>query len=142
MSTLDELKPTAKRRVIDLVSAAGIDVSDWCKFAGSEKRAASNPRYCYEWSYLKPGSIVVLNLGHSSLREQKGIVFANMNPRRSVRKYVKARKGVWESRAKKRDDAIQDAAKNRMPVRVIVNDGKKRAAADLNERASRVERRR
>ena len=29
MSTLDEVKPTVKQRVIDLVSAAGIDVSDW-----------------------------------------------------------------------------------------------------------------
>ena len=54
MSTLDEVKPTVKQRVIDLVSAAGIDVSDWGKFAGGEKRAASNPRYCYEWSFLKP----------------------------------------------------------------------------------------
>jgi hypothetical protein len=45
MSTLDELKFTVKQRVIDLVSAAGIDVSDWGKFAGGEKRAASNPKY-------------------------------------------------------------------------------------------------
>jgi len=61
MSTLDEVKPTVKERVIDLVSAAGIDVSDWGKFAGGEKRAASNPRYCYD-VVSEPGSIVVLNL--------------------------------------------------------------------------------
>jgi hypothetical protein len=40
MSTLDEIKPTVKPRVIDLVSAAGIDVSDWGKFRGGEERAA------------------------------------------------------------------------------------------------------
>lgn len=140
MSALDELKPTVNQRVIDLVSAAGIDVSDWGNFAGGEKRAGSNPKYCYEWSFVKPGSIVVLNLWYPSLREQEGIVSANQNLRKSVRRYAKGGKGVWRARAEKFDLAIQEAAKSLLPVRVIVNDGKMRAADDLSS-ASRVERR-
>jgi 5-methylcytosine-specific restriction protein A len=141
MSTLDELKPMVKERVIDLVSAAGIDVSDWGKFAAGEKRAASNPKYCYEWSFLKAGSIVVLNLWYQSLHERNGIVSADRNLRQSVQKYAEAGKGVWRTRAEKFDLAIQDAAKNLLPVRVIINDGKMRAADDLSADASRVDRR-
>jgi 5-methylcytosine-specific restriction protein A len=131
MSTMDEVKPTVKQRVIDLVSAAGIDVSDWGKFAGGEKRAASNPRYCYEWSFLKPGSIVVLNLWYRSLSEGNGIVSADLNVRMSIRRYAEGGKGVWRTRVEKLDIAIQDAAKNLLPVRVIINDGEIRAADDL-----------
>jgi len=139
MSMLDEIKPTVKPRVIDLVNAAGIDVSDWGKFRGGEKRAASNPRYCYEWSFLKPGSIVVLNLWYQSLRERNGIVSIDLNLRKSVRRYAEGGKGVWRTRAEKVDNAIQDAAKNRLPVRVIVNDGEMRTADYLSADASRVE---
>jgi hypothetical protein len=123
------------------LSAAGIDVSDWGKFAGSEKRAASNPKYCYEWSFLKPGSLVVLNLWYRSLSERNGIVSADLNLRKSVRGYAEGGTGVWRTRAEKLDLAIQDAAKNLLPVRVIINDGKMRAADDLSAHASRVERR-
>jgi 5-methylcytosine-specific restriction protein A len=46
MSTLSEILPTTPRRLIDLVKAAGVDVSDWGNFAGGEKNAARNPKYC------------------------------------------------------------------------------------------------
>ncbi len=141
MSKLDELKPTEKPRVIDLVSAAGIDVTDWANFAGGEERAASNPKYCYDWSFRKAGSIVVLNLWYRQLSERNGIVSAVRNLRKSVRKYADAGKGVWRTRAEKFDSAIRDAAENLLPVRVIINDGKMRAADDLSADASRVERR-
>lgn len=141
MSTLDELKPTVNQRVIDLASAAGIDVSDWGKFAGGEKRAAANPRYCFEWSFLKPGSFVVLNLWYRSLRERKGIVSIDLNLRESVRKYAERGKVSWRTRAEKVDIAIQNAVKNLLPVRVIILDGEMRDADDLSAGASRVNRR-
>ena len=61
--------------------------------------------------------------------------------RTSVRRYAEGGKGVWRTRAEKLDLAIQEAAKNLLPVRVIINDGKIRAADDLSADASRVERR-
>ena len=140
MSLLEEIKPKAKKRIMDLVSAAGIDVSDWANYVGGEKRAASNPKYCYEWSFVEPGRIVVLNLWHDSMRERKGTVSINLNLRKSVRRYSqRGGKGVWRARAEKLDLAIQEAAKNSLPIRAVINDGEMRDSDDLKAKASRVE---
>lgn len=48
---LEFLKPKERLRVMDLVESVGIDVTDWANFKGGIERAASNPKYCYEWSY-------------------------------------------------------------------------------------------
>ena len=139
MSLLEDLKPKERKRIIDLVSAAGIDVSDWANFAGGAKRAASNPKHCYEWSFVDPGRIVVVNLWHASMRERNGTVSIHLNLRKSVRRYSqRGGKGVWRARAEKLDLAIQDAAKNPLPIRVVVNDGKMRDADDPKARASQV----
>ena len=79
MSLKDDLKPTTKNRVIDLVESAGVDVSEWGKFARGPKWAAANPKYCYEWSFIQPSKVVVLNLWHANLQEQSGLVFAILN---------------------------------------------------------------
>jgi 5-methylcytosine-specific restriction enzyme A len=137
---LEELKPTGKRRVIDLVSAAGVDVSDWANFAGGEKRAASNPKYCYEWSFMEPGRIVVLNLWHARMRERKRIVFIDLNYRERARRYsLHGGRGVWSPRAERSDRAIQEAVKNHLPIRVVINDGEMRDANDLKAKASQVQ---
>src|SRR3990167_5369497 len=101
MSILEELKPTKNRRVIDLVRAAGVDVSDWANFKGGRKRAASNPKYCYEWAFVTPGQLVVLNLWYAHLREQNGVVVLEDNLRRRSRKPSRSpQEGVWKKRAK------------------------------------------
>ena len=60
MPTLSELKPEEKMLVMDAVSAAGIDVSDWANYEGGEHKAAANPKYCYEWSFVEPNKFIVL----------------------------------------------------------------------------------
>lgn len=74
MSELSELKPRERRRIIDLVRAAGVNVGDWGKFKGGEKNAASNPKYCYEWSFVEPRKLIVLNLWYESMRERDGLI--------------------------------------------------------------------
>ena len=74
MTTLLDLKPIAKARVIDLVEAAGVDISDWSDFKGGTARAAVNPKYCYEWAFIEPGKLVVLNLWWDNIREQSGTI--------------------------------------------------------------------
>ena len=49
MSELSEIKPAKKPRIMDLVSAAGVDVSNLANGKGGKEKAASNPKYCYEW---------------------------------------------------------------------------------------------
>ena len=87
MSVLDDLKPRSKLRVIDLVREAGVNVSDWSNFKGGRKKAAVNPRYCYEWSFVEPGRVAVLSWWHEDLREEGGAVCTRLNLREVARVY-------------------------------------------------------
>lgn len=140
LSTKDELKPKEQQRVIDLVRAAGIDVSDWAKIKGGKKRAAANPKYCYEWAFMRPGRVVALNLWFVHLREQDGIVTLEDNARRWRRGRSRSpQEGVWKKRAVRFDRAIREAVRNRLQIRAIINEGRMRKTGE--QKASRVERR-
>lgn len=141
MGQLEDLKPIEKRRVIDLVKEAGLDVSDWAHFARGPKWAAANPKYCYEWSFVEPGR-VVLNLWHASMRERGDTVTLSTNERETIRRHSgRGAKAVWKKRAKNLDLAIQEAWRNDLPIRVIVNDGKMRKAGDPKAKPAKVQRR-
>ncbi len=62
------LYPTSKEQVMNLVKLAGVDVNDWSNFKG--KYPASNPKYCYEWSFIEPGKVVILNLWYDNIIEE------------------------------------------------------------------------
>jgi 5-methylcytosine-specific restriction protein A len=120
---------------LDLVRDAGVDVSDWGNFEGGVERAATNPRYCYEWAFVNPGQVVVCNLWYQSLHERVDGVTAELNLRAQA---AAAGKGVWRTRAERLDRAITQAARERLPVRIIVNDGAMRDAIDPESTASQV----
>ena len=48
---LEQLRPTSKPRMMDLVEQAGIDVTAWAFRADGTavEIPAANPAYCYEW---------------------------------------------------------------------------------------------
>ena len=56
---------------MDLVAEAGIDTSDWPNFRGGLRKARSNPKYCYEWSFVEPNTVVVLNLWFRDMQEDR-----------------------------------------------------------------------
>ena len=142
MSMLSELTPTASHRIIDLVRAAGIDVTDWGNFKGGEAKAASNPKYCYEWSFVEAGKVVVLNLWLASMQERDGTVFQEINLRERAHRFGRApNEAVWERRALTMDLAIQTAYRTWLPVRVVVCEGTMRDAKNPKAKASRVNRR-
>lgn len=139
MSELSEIKPLERKRVIDLVEAAGIDVSDWGNFKGGKKKAAINPKYCYEWSFVEPKKVVVLNLWIESMHKRRGVIAQSLSLRDSASRYSRIpHKGVWAKRALKMDLALQAAAKDKLPIRVIVCDGRMRDRNDPKADASRV----
>jgi hypothetical protein len=70
--SLEALRPTDEPRLIDLVSSAGVDVSDWASYKRGKKWEAANPNYCYNWASYQPGKIVVLNLWHANMRVVRG----------------------------------------------------------------------
>ncbi|MGN6828946.1 HNH endonuclease [Paucibacter sp. M5-1] len=112
-----EITPREHLRVFDLVREAGVDVSDWKNFAKGAAHEASNPKYCYEWSFLQPGRVVVLKLWHDKLIESNGHIEQHLNL------IADARKEPTGSRVKRREhmrQAIHIAIDGKLPIRVIV----------------------
>lgn len=137
-----EIKPTSRRLVMDLVRDAGVDVSDWGNFRGGKAKAASNPKYCYEWAFVESGKMVVLNLWYQNMRATDGRISQKINPRKRAPVAADSSgAAIWKTRSAKFDQAIQTAYRQQLPVRVIVCDGKMRSAGNPEAKASQVKRR-
>jgi HNH endonuclease len=142
MTLKEDLRPTGRNRVIDLVSAAGVNVSPWSNFGRGAKWAAANPKYCYEWAFVEAGVVVVLNLWYAHMQVTSGSISVSLNARKdSQRLKANGAKSVWISRAERVDTAIQRALKDKLKLRVIVNDGTMRDAMDPKAKASKVKHR-
>jgi hypothetical protein len=88
---------------MDLVRDTGLDVSDWKNFRGGKARAASNPKYCYEWAFVEPGTMVVLNLWYENMPAARGRNFQKINPRkRALAAAESSSAAVWRKRALER----------------------------------------
>lgn len=142
-NVLDEIDPKTHSRVMDLVRNAGVSVNDWVNFRKGPNplRAASNPKYCYEWAFVEPAKVVVLNLWFDSMEEQSGTVRQVINPRQFGISMGRAGRKTWERRASRMDLCIQQAARTKIPIRVIVCQGDMRTAEDPDSEPSHVYRR-
>lgn len=113
---LETVRPTESRRVMDLVEAAGHDVSDWANHGGAHP--ATNPKYCYEWCFAQLGRATIVCLWFENLRNHRNTLTtvieidesAFVGPRR--KRILRLRDGLIQAHA---DDA---------PLRVIVLEGK------------------
>jgi 5-methylcytosine-specific restriction enzyme A len=102
---------------MDLVREAGVDTDDWKNFKKGPGHAASNPKYCYEWSFLQPGRVAVVKLWHDKLTEVDGKVEQHLNLIEDARKEPKGSRAVRRARMSK---AIDTAASETLPLRVII----------------------
>jgi 5-methylcytosine-specific restriction enzyme A len=119
MTKLSDIEPKEKPNVIDLLVLAGVDVSDW---ANCNTYPSRNPKYCYEWAFVEPKKVVVLNLWHHYMEEKDGgIIMRNLNLREDAKKISEPSRA---HRAQIFDEAIQTALKDKLPIRVIVQVGK------------------
>lgn len=133
---LEELKPVESQRVMDLVAIAGIDISEWANFKGGKEKAASNPKYCYDWSYVNDANnVIVLNLWYSDMEIENNTIIKHLN----LRKTAESVKGLQSKRAFNMDFALQKAVRKGLSVRVIVCDGEK--SSDIREAISHVQKR-
>jgi hypothetical protein len=138
MSELDDIKPLKRLLVMELAKEAGIDVSDWTKFKRGKAKAATNPKYCYEWSFVQPGQTIVLNFWHSDMREVDKAVTRQLNLRKSLlRETDHSRK----RRALRMDDAIRLSCSSQVPIRVIVLDGTRPNSTNRKGKVTRVKKR-
>jgi len=139
MSILSDLRPKTKALVFDLVEAAGLDTSDWIVSSNDRRGPKANPKYCYEWSFLQPGKLIILNLWHGNMAEEGGRIVHRENFRSDAEFHRRvSRKSTWAARAARLDDAIQAALRDNLPVRVIVNDGVMRDKRVLDSEPSHV----
>ena len=121
---IKDLKPKARLRVMDLVGEAGIDVSDWANFKGGEEKAASNPKYCYEWSYENTSKeLIVLNLWYENLEYLDGDIVQRLNMRKVAKDVTSS---AQSRRAIKMDFSLQKADRTGWPLRVVICDGVQR----------------
>lgn len=118
MTILADIRPQDRQRIYDLVKEAGIDVSDWAHVKGGIRNAPANPKYCYEWSFIQPGKVVVLNLWHDNLHESSDVISREMNLRRQAAD--PSFEPNQRRRALKMDQHIQTAYLDRLPVRVVL----------------------
>ncbi|MBZ0262694.1 MAG: HNH endonuclease [Hyphomicrobiales bacterium] len=132
---IEKLRPTQRERVMDLVAAAGVDVSQWQNIKSGAAKAATNPKYCYNWSFLEPGKVAVLNLWVARLQEQDGQIFQSFNMREMATQLSKA---SWKKRALEMDQTILESFEQKIPVRVILCDGMMRDIDDPEQKASVV----
>ncbi len=150
MTQLEEIAPRNRELVYNLVKEAGLDVSDWANYKRGAAHAASNPKYCYEWSFVEDDKLVVLNLWHKGMRELDGVVSSSFNMRSLAHQVARLRddplrkndaKPIWEKRALKMDSALQLAARKKLPVRVIVCEGEIHGLEHGDDESSRVHKR-
>lgn len=134
MLVIDQIKPKYKSRIYDMVRDAGVDVSDWEASKGSAPSAAANPKYCYNWSFVQPNEVVVLNLWHGDLKENGGIVTYEWN----AQSIAKRGKGVTKHRATEMDKAIRESYQKNLPIRVVLCEGTRRNWNDRKSEASKV----
>lgn len=121
---IEDLKPEVRLRVMDLVAEAGIDVSDWRNFKGGEEKAASNPKYCYEWSYENTRrELIVLNLWYDNLEYLDGDIVQRLNMRKVTNNVTSS---AQSRRAIKMDFSLQKADRTGWPLRVVICDGVQR----------------
>ena len=146
MTVRDSLRPRKPLRVMDLVAAAGVDVQPWATSSrGPVCTPAANPRYCYEWAFMQPGRVIVLNVWHKQLREENGNVWCDLNLRawsetgRQTKTLLPSERAVLSMRAIRTDNAIAYAFNNGLPVRVIVGEGLQRDISNpQSQKASRM----
>lgn len=126
-TTFLQNKPSQRLLVMDLVAKAGVDVSDWGNFKGGQAKAASNPKYCYDWAFVQPGKVVVLNFWYDDIKQENGRFFLPVNLRQRAAR-IKSQLGpsILVTRNLRMDKAIQLAHTGKLPVRVILLDGIRR----------------
>jgi 5-methylcytosine-specific restriction enzyme A len=136
----ETLRPGNRNRIMDLVEATGIDVSDWANYRG--RSPAANPKYCYEWIFRDERTTAICLWFRDILQEESGILQYRLNPRgyaENLRGYP-GRASVVH-RALTLDAGLRDASFRNLPLRVIVVEGTQVDLEKETKRSSRVDRR-
>lgn len=102
----------------------------WKNFKKGKKYAASNPRYCYEWSFIIPKKRIVVNLWHDHFELRNKQIIWKGNARAWASKVT----GREKRRSIELDERIQTAIRENLQIRVIICTRKKRTKRTVAKR--------
>ncbi|ABQ36958.1 HNH endonuclease [Bradyrhizobium sp. BTAi1] len=123
MTARADLAPKTRLLVMDILQSLGMDVSKWADMKGGATRAASNPKYCYNWSFLQPGEFVVACLWYESLKQRSGELYYEINRGKWIKPRTEPGTGSSNKRANDFDQHLWLAYSEALPLRVIFVDG-------------------
>lgn len=138
MITPKDIKPTQKMLVIDILKSLGMDVSKWSNVKGGAARAASNPKYCYNWSFVQPGEFVVVCLWYPGLKQTSGRLYYELSRNFWRSKRTEPGTGSTNKRANDLDRHLWLAYSEQLPLRVIIVEGSQRDPTAAKAKASSV----
>jgi len=139
---LENLKPRRKQLVFDVVESLGFDTSDWVASAKNPRKIKANPKYCYDWSFVQPGKVAIFNLWHDAMKiEGEAIVYRDNFRSNAAYHRANGGKTQWIVRGLKLDRDAGRAARESLPIRVLIVDGERRATQDPHSDSSQVSRR-
>lgn len=139
MTGIGDLLPRTAARVIDVVRAAGIDVTSWSETKDGRKveNPAANGRFCYNWAFSEADEKFVFCLWFGGIKDDDDGIYYRGNVRRELRDGHLS--GTKSSRAEEFDLKTQLAFYRHALVRVIIcleraqSRGSRGAKVDLRE---------
>jgi 5-methylcytosine-specific restriction protein A len=138
MTTSEDLRPTSKLLVMDILKSLGMDVTKWADMKGGAARASSNPKYCYNWSFLQPAEFVVVCLWHAGLKYKSSKLYYELTRSQWRAKRTEPGTGSINKRANDLDRHLWLAYSEQLPLRVIFVEGTQKNAS-MPESKSSVE---
>jgi 5-methylcytosine-specific restriction protein A len=135
MDVLEQLRPTQKLLVMNLLHDAGFDVSDWADYKG--RYATSNPK-SYNWSFEQPGEKIALCLWYPDFKKDGNTIYHRFKPAGRGARRTGPGTANWNKRGSDVRQRVQTAYEQRLPIRAIVIDGKQRNPNAAQPVASRV----
>lgn len=133
-----DIRPFERNTLYELLLKAGFDLSAWNVFKAGSGHPASNPKYCYNWSFQKPGKEIATCLWHAEISADGATLFHANNMRAEPVSNNAVSLHVWKRRATEFDVNVRTAYLNRLPIRAVILDGKRRDRTNPSSRASSV----
>lgn len=118
MIDLQELKPKQKHRIYDILQELQFDMSDWKdSLKDPQGNPASNPKYCFNWSFVREDKkVVVLNLWHEEIQVDGDLLYQE----HKFKEYALQQDVKRRERSFAIDRAIKLAYHEAIPVHVVI----------------------
>ncbi|MEM5479806.1 HNH endonuclease signature motif containing protein [Pseudoalteromonas fuliginea] len=121
MGNIESLIPEQKHRIYDILQGLDFDMSDWTESLKTDSNPASNPKYCFDWSFIREDNeLIVLNLWYEELLESNSVIFQEHRFKEFAATTTEKKR---RNRALNIDKACRIAFQQGIPIRVVICKG-------------------